>query len=152
MKQLCIMRHAEAMPPEQSVDDLSRKLTDYGYTQCRDRAARLPDTTFDVILASPALRTSETARIIFDRKGSVTPEAKLYNASLPALLSVIAAQHDGVRSLALVGHNPGLSELAEYLTGQSRHLAPASLLIFSLAGSWGNAGPASITLTKAILD
>ena len=151
MKQLCILRHAEAVPHQQAKDDPGRALTDHGRGQCAERAARLAKTGFDRIIASPAERTRATAEIVFAACGAVTLESRLYNASLALLLAVIAETPSSCGSLALVGHNPGMSELAEHLTGQPRHLPTASLLILKVEGEWVEISDADATIVTAMM-
>ena len=76
----------------------------------------------DVVLTSPYLRASETAAILTEEAG--WPEAEMSSAFEPleppsSALRELEARSE--RSLAVVGHQPELSELAsELLTGSTR--------------------------------
>ena len=72
-----------------------------------------------LIIASPALRAWETARIIAREINYpiefLQRENRLYLASLDTLLDTVVAQDEGFNNLMLVGHNPGLTEFANFL-------------------------------------
>jgi phosphohistidine phosphatase len=74
-----------------------------------------------LILTSPAVRARRTAQIIAREIGYplefLQREEELYLASPDTIVSVIARQDDGFRDMVVVGHNPGLTELANRLTG-----------------------------------
>ena len=72
-----------------------------------------------LIISSPALRTWTTARIVAQEIGYplefLQREDNLYLASLDEILDVLLAQDPDFNDLLLVGHNPGLTTLANYL-------------------------------------
>jgi phosphohistidine phosphatase len=88
----------------------------------------------DAVLVSPAVRSQQTWDIVWQAmKGAMPPPkielvSELYGADPSALLQIIhAAATDDPRRLLLVGHNPGLHELAFALTGSGNAAARASL-------------------------
>ena len=90
-----------------------------------------------LILSSPAVRAWETAKIVATDLGYpgefLQQESSLYLASKNALLRIIAAQDDGFNHLMIVGHNPGLSDLAEELApGQVSNIPTCGLVTFEL--------------------
>jgi len=80
------------------------------------------------VLLSPANRTRETAIIAareFKLDESLLQSVpELYAAPAAVIRNAIALHHSGARSLLVIGHNPGISELASQL---SAHRAPAHL-------------------------
>lgn len=89
------------------------------------------------IIASPAVRAWSTARIIAREISYpvefLQKEDHLYLASLTALLDTIVAQDDGFNDLMVVGHNPGLTELANYLVpGITNNLPTAGVVSVQL--------------------
>jgi phosphohistidine phosphatase len=121
MRRLFLVRHAKA---EFSVgrDDYARRLTERGRTDAsrvaRALAARrcLPD----VLIHSGAARAKETAEIFaaeWRSKVELEQDARLYDASLTTLLDRARALAEAHKRVGLVGHNPGLGELATALTG-----------------------------------
>ena len=69
----------------------------------------------DLLLASPARRTQQTADIIAREHGfgsrRVKRDEHLYLAAAEDILKVVRATGPKVEHLAVVGHNPGISEL-----------------------------------------
>src|ERR1700727_3690753 len=106
MRRLFLVRHAKA---ELSVgrDDYARKLAERHF---------LPD----VLIHSGAARAKETAEIFaaeWRSQVELEQDARLYDASLATLLERARALADAPKRVGLVGHNPGLGELATALTG-----------------------------------
>ena len=121
MRRLFLVRHAKA---ELSVgrDDYARKLTERGRADARRVAKALAARHFlpDVLIHSGAARAKETAEIFAAEWGSkveLEHDAGLYDASLTTLLERARALADAHKRVGLVGHNPGLGELATALTG-----------------------------------
>ena len=72
----------------------------------------------DLIVASTATRVRETLDLLlpaFAKPPKVVPDERIYEAEAEALLGVIKETAGAVHSLLLVGHNPGLAELAALL-------------------------------------
>jgi phosphohistidine phosphatase len=124
--ELYLIRHGiaeergEAWP-----DDTKRPLTDEGIAWLRKHArglARL-GVTFDVVLTSPLVRTRQTADAIagsFDpRPPIVAAESLAPGGTYQAVLADLEKQTRRSR-IALVGHEPGIGELAARLIG-TRH-------------------------------
>jgi phosphohistidine phosphatase len=106
-------------------DDSKRPLTAEGTSRLRKSArglARL-GVVFDVILTSPLVRARQTADVVasvYDpRPHIVTAESLAPGGAYHALLTELEKQTRRTR-IALVGHEPGLGELAARLAG-SRH-------------------------------
>lgn len=106
-------------------DDTKRPLTDDGIARLRKEARGLLrlDVAFDVLLASPLVRTRQTADAIagsFDpRPPIVAVESLAPGGTYQAVLADLEKQTRRT-SIALVGHEPGIGELAARLIG-SRH-------------------------------
>ena len=56
----------------------------------------------------------------------------IYEASVGDLIEVISEIEDGANVVLLVGHNPGLEELLEFLTGEARQMQTAALAHLTL--------------------
>jgi phosphohistidine phosphatase len=93
----------------------------------------------DVALCSPAVRTRETLEIVtaghpgLGVRLGVRFEEDLYLASLGALVSSVAGVEPDAQVVLLVGHNPGLAELAAWLdpdTSPPIPMPPAALAVF----------------------
>jgi phosphohistidine phosphatase len=120
---LCIVRHAIAADPVEGQRDSARPLTPAGQRKFAAAAkglARL-DVRFEVVLHSPLLRAVETAdllRELVDDELHVT--GMLARAPTKGLLDALDAER-----MALVGHEPYVSELVAWLVTGDRELARA---------------------------
>ena len=119
MRRLFLVRHAKA---ELSVgrDDYARKLTERGRADARRVAKALAARHFlpDVLIHSGAARAKETAEIFaaeWRSQVELEQDARLYDASLATLLERTRAPRRRAKHVGLVGHNPGLGELATAL-------------------------------------
>jgi phosphohistidine phosphatase len=76
---------------------------------------------FDRILASPARRVLETIDEVALGYGELRPkhDQRIYLAGVPTLLEIVRETSDDVERLLLIGHNPGMENLALLLTGRS---------------------------------
>lgn len=119
-RQLVVVRHAKAADPGGSPDH-ERPLTDRGHADARAMGEWLKDRGIrvDLVLCSTAVRTRETWADIVESSGLgalVEHDRQIYNASVDRLLGVIAQEGRSARSIALVGHAPGVPALAATLT------------------------------------
>ena len=129
MRTLILLRHAKAVAysPE---GDFNRELAPRGRAQA-DRLGRwLADKPFApaLVYASPARRTRETADLAIaalPAKPERNDEASLYNADADEIIALIRAAPDARARLMVVGHNPGMAEVANFLAGAGD---PAALL------------------------
>jgi len=118
MKRLLLLRHAHAEDARSGIADIDRPLSPRGRAEALEAAQRIASARVrcDALLVSPALRTRETASIVaaqLDIAARPRLDATLYLADADTLLS--ALHHGGglARTLLLVAHNPGISELAQ---------------------------------------
>ncbi|TFI58247.1 histidine phosphatase family protein [Sphingomonas parva] len=121
MKTLTLLRHAKSTWDDPVARDFDRPLNPRGRRAARTVGAEMRSLGlgFDRVLASPARRVMETLGEVegaFGRLGADYDE-RLYLASPTTLLDLVHATPDEVARLLLVGHNPGLEELALLLAG-----------------------------------
>jgi phosphohistidine phosphatase len=121
MRRLFLIRHAKAKPTV-GRDDYARKLTKRGRADAKRVAKALAARHFlpDVLIHSGATRAKETAEIFAAKwrsKVELEEDVRLYDASVTTLLDRTRALADAHKCVGLVGHNPGLGELATALTG-----------------------------------
>ena len=115
------MRHAKSSWQDGNQPDRERPLSGRGERDAPAMARRLRarGTMPALILTSHAARAASTARIVAAILGcdpaAVRVEPTLYLASADAILTVVAAQNDRLAELLIVGHNPGLTHLANHL-------------------------------------
>ncbi len=125
MKELYLIRHAKSSWTKVDLDDFSRPLNKRGKEDCPEMASRLAGAGIipDLIVASPAKRAKKTAICMARGTGyaieSICYDKELYLGSISYHLQVINELFVKVDVLFLVGHNNTITELAEYLSGNS---------------------------------
>lgn len=132
MKTLLLLRHAKSSWKEPGLSDFERPLNGRGLKAAPviGRFLRRKNLQPDLIVSSPARRASQTARLITEAmKLDAEPrfDEHIYEASVHDLLRVISEIEDTANAVLVVGHNPGLEELLEFLTGEARQMPTASL-------------------------
>ena len=139
---LYILRHAKSDWAGPGGSDFERGITGRGKKDAQRIGQWLKDHDHrpEKIVSSPAARTKETLTAVLSRleKSAVIFDEQLYQADLQALLACIRRHKTGAQSLLLLAHNPGLSDLARYLSAGSGapgndRLGTANLIIFRYA-------------------
>ncbi len=121
MRRLFLIRHAKAEPPV-GRNDYERELAERGRNDARRMAniLRSRDLLPDILIHSGALRTKQTAEIFaaeWPRRVDLQEELGIYDATQAMLFERARALADEYASVGLVGHNPGIGELAVSLAG-----------------------------------
>lgn len=134
-KTLTIVRHAKSSWDNPGLSDRDRPLNKRGERDAPIMGARLRehDIRPSLIVSSPAQRAWSTARVIAEEIAYplefLQREKSLYLASVDEILDVIASQDEGFNSLMIVGHNPGLTEFANFLSpGLTNNLPTAGVV------------------------
>ena len=130
MKTLYLLRHAKSSWNDSSLRDFDRPLNDRGREAAELIGKRLAaeELVDALLLCSPALRTRETAEIVFqDLRVDERFDERIYEASLRDLTQVISEIPDDKQVAVLIGHNPGLEELLAFLTGEQRRMPTCAL-------------------------
>jgi phosphohistidine phosphatase len=130
MDRLILLRHGKAEPDSYSGEDFDRRLAPRGVRESVAMGERLADLGFkpQVTLVSPAARTRDT----WEAASSSFPDARpqfpteLYHADSETIRRAVEAAGQGVATVMVVGHNPGLQELTVRLLQEGS--APPSLI------------------------
>lgn len=122
MRRLLLLRHAKAVPLSFG-DDYDRALTDRGRADARRMGEWIAAATLapDCCLYSGAARTRETFEIVagaLPRSIEAKEESALYDAPSQRILGLVRGLPASVGAALVVGHNPGMAELANLLTGE----------------------------------
>jgi len=117
---LYLVRHAIAgeHDPARWPDDRERPLTPEGEKKFRQAARGLQALvpTVDVVLSSPLVRAWQTALILHKTAGWPEPRrCEALGLANPADVVDALQPHASAQSIALVGHEPSLHELASFL-------------------------------------
>lgn len=119
MRRLLLLRHAKTDRPEPGERDRERKLTKRGRADAPVIGAYMARHGLipDLVLLSPATRTEETWRLLetsFAKPPRVARNERIYNATVDRLMALIREGRDA-HALLVIGHNPGLHDLATRL-------------------------------------
>jgi len=126
---LYLVRHAIAAERGSDwPDDAKRPLTSKGISRMRDVVAGLDDldARIELVLTSPFVRARQTADVLANGL-KPAPSIEILDAlapgNTPAKVAEALASAGASRSLALVGHEPDIGELAAWLVGAKTPLA-----------------------------
>ncbi len=144
---IIIMRHAKALDQRQGETDFGRPLAPAGVKDATRMGCWLHDNypTLAALVSSPALRTRMTVERVVaawtqESRPVIDWEPTLYLADLQSLLDTLMLPR--AEPILLVGHNPGLETLLEYLLPETRRGSAANLAI----------PPASAYVLEALKD
>ena len=147
---LWLVRHATAADPVSGQPDDQRPLAPCGVAEVSSLLRHLVEeqaTPAQWLWLSPALRTRQTAAPITNLwQCEAVEDASLYLSDAFALLNCLQTTLSDYQHAALVGHNPGISQLAHYLAAPSDRniidadLPPLGAVHFALRGNWHDLG------------
>jgi phosphohistidine phosphatase len=132
MKSVLFLRHAKSSRKDPDLSDHDRPLNKRGKRDAPlvGRLLKREDLVPDIIISSTAMRaraTAETVAKASGYKGEITFNRSLYAAGPQAYIDALQDLSDDNVRVLIVGHNPGLEELVEVLTGEM-HLMPTCSL------------------------
>lgn len=121
MLRLLLLRHAKAAWPP-GVLDLDRPLAKRGQEAALVMGNYIKSECFapDLVIVSPARRTQETWELVSPIIGEIESrkDGRIYEAPVARLLYVLHEVGPEVRTLLMIGHNPGFEDLASFLIGE----------------------------------
>ena len=158
---LYIMRHAKSDWSGPQISDFERPINKRGTRNAIRIGQWMNENNYipQKIISSPALRTKETIELVTEQISKfnledLTYEDELYLAGFTQLIEFINTYKDKVQSLMLVGHNPGIENLVNYLCDRSGNkeiiVTTANLFIFKFSSDSFNTAVDTIKLVEAI--
>jgi len=120
---LFLLRHARTLEKSSGEQDIDRRLTAIGLQNSTRMGINFlkKGYQFDQIFCSTAVRASTTAELVAEQlkydTGSIYYNDQIYEASVRNLLEVVNHFKDNWKNVLLVGHNPAISYLGEYVSG-----------------------------------
>ncbi len=122
MRRLILFRHAKSSWDEPSLDDHDRPLAPRGLAAAPRMGAWLAERGYapDAVLTSTSARTLETwelARAALPGAPDPVVTSRLYHADPATMLAVLRRAPAEARTVAIVGHQPGISGFARKLSG-----------------------------------
>ncbi|MGI9238478.1 MAG: SixA phosphatase family protein [Woeseiaceae bacterium] len=135
MKLLTLVRHAKSSWSDATLSDRQRPLNKRGERDAPMMGQRIKEHEIrpSLMLSSPATRAWTTAKIVANEIGYprefLQREDSLYLASLSDFFDVLVAQDNGFNSIMVFGHNPGMTDFANYLSpGLTNNLPTAGVV------------------------
>jgi phosphohistidine phosphatase len=133
MKSVLVLRHAKSSWKHPDLKDHDRPLNKRGKRDAplMGRLLKREDLVPDIIISSTATRARATAEAVAKAsgyKGEIVLNKSLYVAGPETYLGVIHDLSDEYVRMLIVGHNPGLEELVELLTGEIQLMPTCSLV------------------------
>ncbi len=163
MPRLLLLRHAKSGWDDPGIADIHRPLSKRGRRAAPAMAAFMRSAGFlpRLVLCSAAARTRETWDLVAPVLGRPVVHYRhaIYEAPADRLLRIVRALPD-CPCVLLVGHNPGLEDLASILasadsdpTARERldeKFPTAALAVLDLPGRWLDAGPGTARLAALV--
>lgn len=140
MKKLVLIRHANALH-ESSGGDFGRQLSSKGIGEAEEMAAKAVSASVipQLVISSEAVRAKSTANIFvrhFDLPGLQTSPV-IYEGNENRLLKLVNKFPADKDFIALVGHNPDISNFLYLLTGEVRDVPTCTVALIEIdADDW----------------
>lgn len=121
MKKLFLIRHAKSSWDEPNLSDYERPLNERGKKDAPMMSSILKEKNIfpDLIISSTAERAAETANIFASELNytkTIHYDSRIYEATTQNLLEVVSEIDDDHNLVFLFGHNPGLSNFANFIS------------------------------------
>lgn len=129
MKLLYICRHAKSSWENLQTNDFDRPLNERGLSSAPLMASffKGKEPNLDLIISSTALRAKETANIYnVTLQVTMQEESSLYHIDYKELFHFICALPKDLNTVAIVGHNPGLTNIINYLSNADLYNLPTA--------------------------
>lgn len=134
MKRLLVLRHAKSDWGDPAQSDFERPLNQRGERDAPRIGLWLASQGLqpDTIVSSPAVRAARTAHLVAEASGCgaelIRFEPAIYEARPETLLQLVTRLADDWWQPLLIGHNPGLHQLIELLSGETLAKLPTCSL------------------------
>jgi len=165
MKTLLLLRHAKSSWDDPSLADFDRPLAPRGQNAARRVGRELTTRGWlpDRALVSPAVRTRQTWELVSAALPTKPPadfREALYDAPAEKILAEIRRAPRAANTILVLGHNPGLEDLARQIAGEEsdadilerlrKKFPTAALTRFALDGGWQELKAVSARLTHFV--
>ncbi|NOX68384.1 MAG: hypothetical protein GXP15_04290 [Gammaproteobacteria bacterium] len=154
MKSITLLRHAKSSWNTAGLSDRDRPLNKRGERDAPTMGKRIGghDIRPSLIVSSPAVRAWTTAKTVAEAinypREFLQRDDRLYGANVATIIDVIADQDAGFNHIMIVGHNPGLTQFANYLIADITPNLPTCGVVSVLVESddWNLRGQPDATL------
>lgn len=140
---LLVMRHAKSSWKDGQLSDHQRPLNSRGRKAAPLMAQVLADRSLvpQLVISSTAVRAQQTVELMlpqWSQSVEIVFEDSLYLAHPRSYLNVIADHCSDQQRVMVVGHNPGLEYLIEYLTGTDEVMSTGAIAIMTTQSPWND--------------
>ncbi|MFC5379625.1 SixA phosphatase family protein [Aquipuribacter nitratireducens] len=165
-RRLLVVRHAKAAYPDGVVDH-DRPLTERGERDAAAVGRWMATERFvpDVVLTSDAVRALGTWELVAPELGvepEVHVERRLYNADADTVLDLVRTHGGDAHTVAVFGHEPGLSTLArtladpetsdpQELAGLSDRFPTAGVVVMRTRSAWVDTPLGGLVLARVVV-
>jgi len=138
MKTLLVIRHAKSSWKNETLFDIERSLNTEGHKEVEKLAAWLEENKLipQKIYCSSAARTYQTILGVSYRNKWLLEilelKSSLYESTLTNYIKEISKTPNDINTLMIVGHNPVVSELTGYISGQTTDMKTGNASVLSL--------------------
>ncbi|MGW8124082.1 SixA phosphatase family protein [Roseivirga echinicomitans] len=124
VRNLLLIRHADAEFVDRNQRDFERKLSEKGKNESALMGEYLKNLPFkiDTIYTSPSVRTLQTCAEIIQQleiAPRIISSEEYYEATSNVMFAAVNHIDDIFENVAILAHNPSISYLYEYLSGDS---------------------------------
>jgi phosphohistidine phosphatase len=158
MKKLLLIRHSVANPAYREQRDIERELTEGGAVRAMQLANFFKNSNLipDAIYTSEAIRALQTSNYLAEKllsaHQSLQVSEDIYESSVRIMVGLITKLPAGQKTVFIVGHNPILQYVGEYLSGESLDtLEPGGYYTLSLNGkNWEEVSQGSLKFEATV--
>jgi len=135
MRRLTLIRHGKSDWNSSADSDFDRPLNGRGRKSAPLMGKRLANNGAapDRLICSPAKRARQTAEKIAGEidfpQAEIEYSAAIYEADLQTLINLVQNLDDRAADVILIGHNPGFSELGQWLSSEAPEWLPTCGLL-----------------------
>jgi phosphohistidine phosphatase len=137
MKTLLVLRHAKSSWDHPQLADHDRPLNRRGKADAPRMGEHLKREGFvpDLMITSTARRAVQTATLVAENCGyseEIVKTRDFYHADPETYFDALRGLRDEIQCAMVVGHNPGMEELVDDITGESVYLTTANIAVIEL--------------------
>lgn len=143
MHYLYMLRHAKSSWRNAELADIDRPLKKRGIknAQAIGRLIARRDKPLDLIISSPSQRTLQTRDILLttlDYQPTLQVVDSLYLGNPADYIDIIRQTDKVIKRLMLIGHNDGIEQTVQQLSGHAITMKTATLVIMAFKGDWSS--------------
>lgn len=155
-KSVVILRHGKSRHGPEFDSDFERPLATRGEKAAKRMARHLIERGFvpDLIVTSPAKRALDTARRVEQKVGDcpMQLEGEIYSGDVLDVVAIMRSLPEGSDVVLIVGHNPTLELLTDYLGGTVGSVMKtcSAALLDGGPSAWEGVGPGTFRLRDLV--